>query len=218
MATLPNSLFNICHRIIRPKIVGAARFIANCIKYWQRINYWQLTPTLPGHAFPPPLTLKTETRSFSQNITIKLPSYSTMFDPEKREQLGYLRTCNTKLYLEYVNSDERRHTTQMFRQKFWKMYAAGSSLKCFAPFNSWCKLIIGGSSMTLLLSCFCLSWIMMMNADYQNYGHLTNGWMDRQMDIWCRTANTQHYHKSKNDLSAHFPFLMLCGAGIAQSV
>lgn len=64
----------------------------------------------------------------------------------------------------------------------------------------------GESSMTLLLACFCLSWIIMMNADYQNSGHLTNGWMDRQMDIWCRTANTGHYHKRKNDLSAHFPF------------
>ena len=39
-------------------------------------------------------------KKFLRNITIKLPSCNTMSDPENENSRGYLRTCNTNLYLE----------------------------------------------------------------------------------------------------------------------
>lgn len=37
----------------------------------------------------------------------------------------------------------------------------------------------------------CLSWVMMTNADYQNSGHLTNGWMDTRTDGYLMSQSEQ---------------------------
>lgn len=94
----------------------------------------------------------------------------------------------------------------MIRQSFWKIMLPVLHLSALHISTHHVSWLFGKSSMTLFLARFCLSWIIVMNADYQNSGHMTNGWMDRQGDIWCRTASTGHYQKRKNDLLVHFPF------------
>ena len=210
MSTLPNSLFNICHRIIRIKMVGATNSNVTCIiSYWHHITFLQLVPTLCGASIISTFNPEDWNKKSLRNVTSKLPGFNTMVWSRKHEQPRIPQSLQHTFVPGISQNYERRRKTQKLRQSFWKMYAAGAALECFTPFNSSCKLIIRGKFHDVASSVF-LSF--MGNYDECWLSKLwpsdkwMDGWMDGQMDIGCRTANTGQYHKRKNDLSPYFHF------------
>ena len=69
----------------------------------------------------------------------------------------------------------------MLRQSFWKMYPASTSLECFTPFNSSCKLMIQGKFHDVASGVF-LSFMDNYDECWLSKLRPSDKWMDGQTD------------------------------------
>jgi len=69
----------------------------------------------------------------------------------------------------------------MLRQSFWKMHAAGTSLECFTPFNSSCKLMIREKFHDVASGVF-LSFMDNYDEWWLSKLRPSDKWMDGQTD------------------------------------
>jgi len=108
----------------------------------------------------------------------------------------------------------------MLMQSFWKMYAAGTSLECFTPFNSSCMLMIRGKFHDVASGVF-LSFVDNYDECWLSKLRPSDKWMDGWTDRWIFDVARRPLGTITNArmIYQHISlFLMVYGAGITLSV